>query len=77
MKPFTLYNLCMLIRRRRSSWVLEAHTCNPSCSGGRDQEDRGLKPVLGKQFLRTHLEKPIIKKGWWSGSSDRVIVYHV
>jgi hypothetical protein len=22
-----------------------AHTCNPSYSGGRDQEDRGLKPA--------------------------------
>jgi hypothetical protein len=25
--------------------VLVAHACNPSYSGGRDQEDRGLKPV--------------------------------
>jgi hypothetical protein len=23
-----------------------AHACNPSYSGGRDQEDRGLKPAL-------------------------------
>jgi hypothetical protein len=27
------------------SWVLVAHTCNPSYSGGRDQEDRGWKPA--------------------------------
>jgi hypothetical protein len=27
---------------------METHTCNPSFSGGRDQEDRGLKPALGK-----------------------------
>jgi hypothetical protein len=26
---------------------LSAHTCNPSYSGGRDQEDRGSKPALG------------------------------
>jgi hypothetical protein len=26
----------------RPSWVLVAHTCNPSYSGGRDQEDHGL-----------------------------------
>jgi hypothetical protein len=28
-----------------SSWVPVAHTCNPSFSGGRDQEDHGLKPA--------------------------------
>jgi hypothetical protein len=27
------------------SQVLVAHACNPSYSGGRDQEDRGLKPA--------------------------------
>jgi hypothetical protein len=26
-------------------WVAVAHTCNPSDSGGRDQEDRGSKPA--------------------------------
>jgi hypothetical protein len=25
-----------------------AHICNPSYSGGRDQEDRGSKPAQGK-----------------------------
>jgi hypothetical protein len=25
-----------------------AHTCNPSYSGGRDQEDQGLKPAKAK-----------------------------
>jgi hypothetical protein len=28
------------------SWVLVAHTCNPSYSGGRDQEDHSLRPAL-------------------------------
>jgi hypothetical protein len=27
------------------SWVPVVHACNPSYSGGRDQEDHGLKPV--------------------------------
>jgi hypothetical protein len=27
------------------SRVLVAHACNPSYSGGRDQEDQGLKPA--------------------------------
>jgi hypothetical protein len=31
--------------RKNLSWVSVAHTCNPSCSGGRDQEDQGLKPA--------------------------------
>jgi hypothetical protein len=26
-------------------WVLVAHICNPSDSGGRDQEDYGSKPA--------------------------------
>jgi hypothetical protein len=36
--------------------VLVSHACNPSYSGGRDQEDRGL-PSLGKQLARPYLEK--------------------
>jgi hypothetical protein len=40
------------------SWAPVAHTCNPSYSGCRDQEDHGLKPALGKQLARPpHLEK--------------------
>jgi hypothetical protein len=31
-----------------------AHTCNPSYSGGKDQEDRGWS--LGKWFVRPYLE---------------------
>jgi hypothetical protein len=35
-----------------------------SYPGGRDQEDCGSKPAQGKQFRRSYMEKPIIKKGW-------------
>jgi hypothetical protein len=55
-------------------WVLMAHACNLSYSGGRDQEDCGLKPALGKYFARTYLEINITKKGWWSGSRCRLWV---
>jgi hypothetical protein len=33
------------------SQVLVAHICIPSYSDGRDQEDCGLKPALGKQIV--------------------------
>jgi hypothetical protein len=48
---------------RNLSQVLVAHTCNPSYSGGRDQEDCGSKPTLGKWFSRPHLKKSHHKKG--------------
>jgi hypothetical protein len=34
-----------------------AHTCNPSYPGGKYQEDGSSKPALGKEFLRSYLEK--------------------
>jgi hypothetical protein len=41
--------------------VPEAHAYNPSCSGGRDQEDRGSKPA--EQIVHEILSKknPLIK----------------
>jgi hypothetical protein len=44
-----------------------AHTCNPSYLGGRDQEDRDLKPAKANS-LRDPISN-ITKKGWWSSSS--------
>jgi hypothetical protein len=40
-----------------------AHTCNPSYSGGRDQEDHGLKPAQANSSARTYLEKLSTKIG--------------
>jgi hypothetical protein len=40
-----------------------AHAYNPGYFGGRDQEDHGSKPVLGKYFERPYLEKTYHKKG--------------
>jgi hypothetical protein len=42
--------------------MIIAHTCNPSYSGGRDQEDHGSKPSLGKLSARPYLEKAHHKK---------------
>jgi hypothetical protein len=39
-----------------------AHTCNPSYSGGRDQENlAGLKPARANSSVRPYLEKPFTK----------------
>jgi hypothetical protein len=43
--------------------VLVAHVCNPSYSGGRDQEDQGSKPALVNRLLRPYLEKHFTKIG--------------
>jgi hypothetical protein len=40
-----------------ASWALVAHACDPSYSGGRDQEDHGLKPAQGNSS-----QDPILKK---------------
>jgi hypothetical protein len=37
--------------------VLVVHTCNPSFSGGRDQEDHGLKPAWANSSKRPYLKK--------------------
>jgi hypothetical protein len=46
------------------SWAPVAHTCNPSKSGGRDQEDHSLKPVQENSSQDPISKKPITKKGW-------------
>jgi hypothetical protein len=38
------------------SRALVAHTCNPSYSGGRDQEDFGSKPAQAKKFVSLSLK---------------------
>jgi hypothetical protein len=32
------------------------HTCNHNYSGGKDQEDPGLRPTQGKSFPRPYLK---------------------
>jgi hypothetical protein len=40
-----------------------AHSCNPSYSGGRDQEDHGLKPAQANSSKDPIMKKLITKKG--------------
>jgi hypothetical protein len=42
--------------------VLVAHTCNPSYSGGRDQEDLGWKPPWANSWQDPISKKKPIKK---------------
>jgi hypothetical protein len=39
------------------------HFCNPSYSGGRDQDDCGLKLAPSKQFIKTLSQKNPSQKG--------------
>jgi hypothetical protein len=39
-----------------------AHACNPSYSGGRDQEDSGSKPTQANSLQDPISKKPITKK---------------
>jgi hypothetical protein len=55
--------LCFLSKLPKSSQAPVAHTCNPSYSGGRDQEDHGCKPAWEKLLLRPYLEKTHHRKG--------------
>jgi hypothetical protein len=45
-----------------------AHACNPTYSGGRDQEDHGSKPVQASSSQDPVSTKPIKKRGWWSSN---------
>jgi hypothetical protein len=42
-----------------------AHTCNPSCLGGRDQEHRGLKPAEANSSRNPVSKIPNTKREWW------------
>jgi hypothetical protein len=67
------FNLEKIFLKEQYSWVLAAHTCDPSYSGGRDQEDWGLKPARGNspQDPVSKKKKTFTKKGWWSSSRYR------
>jgi hypothetical protein len=44
------------------SWASVAHACNPSYSGGRDQEDQSLKPVWANSSWDPISKKPSTKR---------------
>jgi hypothetical protein len=50
------------ISKCKSPQAQVVHISNPSYSGGRDQEDRSLKPALGNSALDPVLKKKKIRK---------------
>jgi hypothetical protein len=53
------------------SQVPVAHACNPSNSGGRDEEDCGLKPTWANSLRDPVSKNTQPKKGWWSDLCGR------
>jgi hypothetical protein len=51
--------------KKKMSWVLVAHTCNPSYSRGRDQEDHSSKPACANSSGDPILKNCITKN--WAG----------
>jgi hypothetical protein len=45
------------LKKLKISWALVAHACNLNYSGGRDQENHGLKPAGANSSMRPYLEK--------------------
>jgi hypothetical protein len=57
--PSSLFNFKILCQ----GLGISAHTCNPSYSGGRDQEDPGSKPACAEKSRDPILKTPNTKKG--------------
>jgi hypothetical protein len=55
-------------KKTRNSWVPVAHICNPSYSGGRDQEDHSSKPARANSSQDSNSKNLSQEKGWWRGS---------
>jgi hypothetical protein len=51
------------VKNSRTCRVLVPHTCYPSYSRGRDQEDCGSKLARAKKFARPYLKKLLTKIG--------------
>jgi hypothetical protein len=65
-------NLLLRFRAKtRNCQAPVTHTCNPSYSGGRDQEDHSSKPAWANSAWDLVSKKPITIKGSRSGSSGR------
>jgi hypothetical protein len=53
--------------KKVGNWASVAHACNPSYSGGRDEENHSSKSAQANSSRDLISKKPITKKGWQSG----------
>jgi hypothetical protein len=60
----TLHHTKIVLNCSGPGWAPVAHTCNPSYSGGRDQENLGLKPAWANSLQNPISKLPNTKKGW-------------
>jgi hypothetical protein len=60
----SIETLSQKLKKKLAEGQWLAHTCNPSYSGGRDQEDHGLKPAQANSSQDPILRKLITK---WVG----------
>jgi hypothetical protein len=58
---YTLYPI--YIKKKKVAGKLVAHACNPSYSGGRDQEAHSSRPARANSFLDPSQKKKNHKKG--------------
>jgi hypothetical protein len=58
--------------KKEPGWVPVAHACNPSYSGGRDQDNCSLKSAWANSSQDPISKIPNTKQDWQSGSSGRV-----
>jgi hypothetical protein len=49
-------------KKAKACWELLAHTCNPSYSGGTDQEDHSSQPARANSSQESILKNPSPKK---------------
>jgi hypothetical protein len=61
--PFAGFNVYTNARKAKKGRALVAHACNPSYSGGRDQEDHSSKPAWASISARPYIKKPFTKIG--------------
>jgi hypothetical protein len=62
----TLFIVCQESLKPHLGQVLVAHACNPSYTGGRDQEDLGSKPAWANSLRDPIWKTPNQKQVWWS-----------
>jgi hypothetical protein len=66
--PISFITICLAYSKHS---IQVAQACNPSYSGGRDQEDHGSKLAKANSSWDPISKKPITKKGWLSDSRCR------